>query len=89
MVRAIPFPHGVQCDPSLCAGTFRTQAVFTVTAFQIIKVIINEVGIYLHQKSEEKAKQCWCHLEAAVCIGQAHPSKTGVAAPANVLGAGG
>ena len=28
------------------------------------------MGKVRHQKSEEKAKQCWCHLEAAVCIGQ-------------------
>lgn len=48
--------------------------------------IIDKVGIYLHQKSKKKTEYGGYDLKPSVCCCQAHPSMTGTAAPANVLG---
>lgn len=42
-----------RCNPALCAGTFRTQAVGTVGTFQEVEEVVDEVGGDLHTAGKE------------------------------------
>ena len=46
--------HGTRCDPPLRTSTFRSQTVFTICALLEIKVVIDEIGINLHEDGEEQ-----------------------------------
>jgi hypothetical protein len=48
--------HGFGCDPSLGTGSFGAKAVGTVGAFAEVEVVVDEVGINLHEDSEEEAE---------------------------------
>lgn len=49
--------HSTRCDPPLCTSTLWSQTVFTICALLEIKVVVNEVGIDLHEDGEEKTEE--------------------------------
>ena len=61
----IPANRVVQAIPAFmalalihpCAQRVPAQPVFAVAAFQKIKQVVDEIGVNLHQKRKQKAKQ--------------------------------
>ena len=50
--------HGIDADPSLCAGTKRTKTGgFVVVASNVVEEVVDEVGINLHDECKEQAEQ--------------------------------
>ena len=49
--------HGTRRNPTLRASPFRTETVFTVCTFPKIEIVIDEIGINLHQDGKKETKK--------------------------------
>ena len=49
--------HSTWSNPPLCTSAFGAETVFAVGAFAEVEIVVDEVGINLHEDGEEKAEE--------------------------------
>ena len=60
--------HGLRGDPSRGDGSFGPEAFFIVRAFEVVVVVVGEVGVDLHHESEGDAEDEGQPMEAVAHV---------------------